>query len=161
MKKLLSLLAVFLLLLYLVPPAFADEVPDSFTYDDAAGADQPSDAALSETPLPDSITEPPIYYYGSPDAMELSGDFVLDDVSVYSVAPVTPSSSSGLKAVILELIGSYDPVVVEYRYLNTNSSTYSYLREVQPDYPWLCSFLMFLVVVFCIFRLGGGFVGRN
>lgn len=161
MKKFLSLLSVLLLLLYLVPVAFADEIEDSFTDDPQASADLAPDTDYPATSSDVSVIDPPIYYYGSPDSMELSGDYVLDDVSLYSVAPVTPSSTSGLKAAILDLIGSYDPVVVEYRYLNTNSSTYSYLREVQPDYPWLCSFAMFALVVFCVCRLGGGFVGRN
>ena len=35
-------------------------------------------------------------------------------VELLSVAPITPEDTSGLKAVLLSVIGDYDPVVVEY-----------------------------------------------
>lgn len=83
-------------------------------------------------------------------------DLDLVNVSILrSVAPVTPSDASGLKAVLLEFIGDYDPVIVEYEYRNQNSQYSSYLREVQPDYPWLVSCALLIVVIYCIFRLGG------
>ena len=40
-----------------------------------------------------------------------TSDMVLQSVDVYSVTPVTPQNTSGLKAVILGLIGNYDTVV--------------------------------------------------
>lgn len=83
-------------------------------------------------------------------------DLDLVNVSILkSVAPVTPSDATGLKAVLLEFIGDYDPVIVEYEYRNQNSQYSSYLREVQPDYPWLVSCGLLIVVIYCIFRLGG------
>ena len=83
------------------------------------------------------------------------GEDILTGVTVMSLSPVTPSDTSGLKAVLLELLGDYDPVIVEYAYQNTNTSYMSYLREVQPDYVWLCSAALLVVVIFCVFRLGG------
>ena len=83
------------------------------------------------------------------------GEDILTGVTVMSLSPVTPSDTSGLKAVLLELLGDYDPVIVEYAYQNTNNSYMSYLREVQPDYVWLCSAALLVVVIFCVFRLGG------
>lgn len=80
----------------------------------------------------------------------------VDGVSLMSVSPITPSDTSGLKSVLLELLGDYDPVVVEYRYQNYNQSSYSYLREVQPDYVWMGSFLLLCLFIYCIFKLGGG-----
>lgn len=80
----------------------------------------------------------------------------VDGISLMSVSPITPSDTTGLKAVLLDLLGSYDPVIVEYRYQNYNQSTYSYLREVQPDYVWMGSFLLLCLFVYCIFKLGGG-----
>lgn len=71
-----------------------------------------------------------------------------------SVAPVTPLDSSGLKAVLLGLLGNYDPVIVEYQYQSSQGYN-NYLREVQPDYVWLCSFALLALMIFCIFRLGG------
>lgn len=80
------------------------------------------------------------------------------NITLMSVAPITPSDTSGLKAVLLEVIGDYDPVIVEYEYMNNNNYS-SYLREVLPDYPWCASFLMLALFVYCIFRLGGALIG--
>lgn len=81
-------------------------------------------------------------------------DTITDINILTSVAPVTPSDTSGLKAVLLGLLGNYDPVVVEYQYQSTQGYN-NYLREVQPDYVWLCSFALLALMIFCIFRLGG------
>lgn len=79
----------------------------------------------------------------------------ITDISILtSVAPVTPSDTSGLKAVLLGLLGHYDPVVIEYQYQSSQGYN-NYLREVQPDYVWLCSFALLALMIFCIFRLGG------
>lgn len=84
---------------------------------------------------------------------------VVTGVSIYSVSPVTPSDTNGLKAVLLGLIGNYDAIVVEYEYRNPNNSYNSYLREIQPDYVWIASFCMLALVVYCVFRLGGALIG--
>jgi hypothetical protein len=79
----------------------------------------------------------------------------ITDISILtSVAPVTPTDTSGLKAVLLGLLGNYDPVIVEYQYQSSQGYN-NYLREVQPDYVWLCSFALLALMIFCIFRLGG------
>lgn len=79
----------------------------------------------------------------------------ITDISIFtSVAPVTPSDTSGLKAVLLGLLGNYDPVIVEYQYQSSQGYN-NYLREVQPDFVWLCSFALLALMIFCIFRLGG------
>lgn len=96
-------------------------------------------------------------YYVYADPAGLVGDSaegVLSGVQLLSVNPVQPSDTSGLKKVLLELIGDYDAVVVEYAYENTNGYT-SYVREIQPDYVWLVSAGLFSLVIYCIFRLGG------
>lgn len=79
----------------------------------------------------------------------------ITDISIFtSVAPVTPSDTSGFKAVLLGLLGDYDPVIVEYQFQSSQGYN-NYLREVQPDYVWLCSFALLALMIFCIFRLGG------
>lgn len=79
----------------------------------------------------------------------------ITDINIFtSVAPVTPSDTSGFKAVLLGLLGNYDPVIVEYQYQSSQGYN-NYLREVQPDYVWLCSFALLALMIFCIFRLGG------
>lgn len=81
-------------------------------------------------------------------------DTITDITILTSVAPVTPSDTNGLKAVLLGLLGNYDPVIVEYQYQSSQGYN-NYLREVQPDYVWLCSFALLALMIFCIFRLGG------
>lgn len=81
----------------------------------------------------------------------------ITDISLSSVAPVTPSSTSGLKAALLGILGNYDPVIVEYQYSGGNGYT-NYLREVQPDYVWLCSAALLALVIYCLFKLGGGLI---
>lgn len=78
----------------------------------------------------------------------------IDNISVISVSPIEPSDTSGLKAALLGVLGSYDPVIVEYQYSSSNGYS-NYLREVQPDYVWICSFALLALVIFCLFRLGG------
>lgn len=81
-------------------------------------------------------------------------DTITDITILTSLAPVTPSDTSGLKAVLLGLLGNYDPVIIEYQYQSSQGYN-NYLREVQPDYVWLCSFALLALMIFCIFRLGG------
>lgn len=79
----------------------------------------------------------------------------ITDINVFSaVAPVTPSDTSGLKAVLLSFLGNYDPVIVEYQY-SSSQGYQNYLREVQPDYVWIASFCLLALLIFCLFRLGG------
>lgn len=81
----------------------------------------------------------------------------IDNITVTSVAPVEPSDASGLKSALLGVLGSYDPVIVEYQYTGGNGYT-NYLREVQPDYVWLCSCALLALVIYCLFRLGGALI---
>lgn len=81
----------------------------------------------------------------------------ITNISLASVSPVTPSSTSGLKAALLGILGNYDPVIVEYQYASGNGYT-NYLREIQPDYVWLCSAALLALVIYCLFKLGGGLI---
>ena len=110
-----------------------------------------SSPVIENTPAPVLAEEPVI-----PDEYQLVGVEILS-----SVAPVTPADADGLKAIILSLIGTYDPIVAEYQYQNSNNQYYSYLREIQPDYPWLCSCAIFLLLIFCIFKAGGAVLCRR
>ena len=70
------------------------------------------------------------------------------------LAPVTPSDTTGLKAVLLSFIGNYDPPVVQYEYTTSNNYK-QYVNEIQPDYVWICSFALIALFIFCLFKLGG------
>lgn len=90
---------------------------------------------------------------GSSDVV--SENVVLTGISRVSVPPVTPSSTTGLKAALLTVLGNYDPVVVVYQY-NTSSSGYSsYATDIQPDYAWIASAALLCLVILCLFKLGG------
>lgn len=114
----------------------ADVSAPTFTLDEVLAA------------LPESV--------GSPDVV--NEDVVLTGVSRVSVPPVTPSSTTGLKAALLTVLGNYDPVVVVYQY-NTSSSGYSsYATDIQPDYAWLASSVLLCLVIWCLFKLGGALI---
>ena len=131
------------------------------------------DSATSETSPSESASEVSpggntVYVLTQPDS-EVDNDATVSPVSIddpgvtitnislASVAPVTPSSTSGLKAALLGLLGNYDPVIVEYQYSGANGYT-NYLREIQPDYVWLCSAALLALVIYCLFKLGGGLI---
>lgn len=141
MKKLIPVLVVMTLVLALLPVC--------------ASADTPSESGallLDESEL--GFTQHETITVMA-DTMELV------ESSVFSLSPITPSNTTGLTSIVLSLIGNYDPVVVEYRYQNNNSTNYSYLREVQPDYPWLVSAGIFAIVLFCSLRILGGAICKK
>ena len=70
------------------------------------------------------------------------------------LAPVTPSDTNGLKAVLLSFIGTYDPPIVQYEYTSSNNYR-QYVNQIQPDYVWICSFALIALFIFCLFKLGG------
>lgn len=73
------------------------------------------------------------------------------------LAPVTPADTSGLKAVLLSFIGDYDPPVVQYEYTTSNNYK-QYVNEIQPDYVWICSFVLIALFIYCLFKLGGALI---
>ncbi len=81
----------------------------------------------------------------------------IDNITFSSVSPIKPSDTSGLKSALLGVLGNYDPVVVEYQYSDGDGRT-RFLREVQPDYVWLCSCALLALVIYCLFRLGGALI---
>lgn len=91
--------------------------------------------------------------FGSPDVV--SDDVVLTGVSRVSIPPVTPSSTTGLKASLLTVLGNYDPVVVVYQYNSSSSGYSSYATDIQPDYAWIASAALLCLVIWCLFKLGG------
>ena len=90
---------------------------------------------------------------GSSDVV--SEDVVLTGVSRVSIPPVTPSSTTGLKAALLTVLGNYDPVVVVYQYNTSGSGYSSYTTDIQPDYAWIASAALLCLVIWCLFKLGG------
>lgn len=106
-------------------------------------------------PLPIYYIDPDSFLYDfapAPEDVGLSGS-VLTNVSVMSMNPISSNDANGLKAIVLDLIGDYDAIVVEYEY--TSQQGYSnYVREIQYDFPWLVSAGIFAIVLYCTLRMG-------
>ena len=139
-----------------VPDPAPDEVNNDSTIETPAPVISPVDPVV-DVPAPtftlDEVLSALPESFGSPDVV--SEDVVLTGVSRVSIPPVTPSSTTGLKAALLTVLGNYDPVVVVYQY-NTSSSGYSsYATDIQPDYVWIASAALLCLVIWCLFKLGG------
>lgn len=124
--------------------------------------------ALGESSVPeDSPGELPSEVSPGGNTVYVVGDVMNDDgaspanpvltdtVVATGLAPVTPSDTSGVKAVLLSFIGDYDPPVVQYEYTTSNNYK-QYVNEIQPDYVWICSFALIALFIYCLFKLGGG-----
>lgn len=124
--------------------------------------------ALGESSVPeDTPGELPAQVSPGGNTVYVVGDVMNDDgaspansvltgVAVTTgLAPVTPSDTTGVKAVLLSFIGNYDPPVVQYEYTTSNNYK-QYVNEIQPDYVWICSFALIALFIYCLFKLGGG-----
>lgn len=138
------------------PDPVPDEVNNDSTVQTPAPVSPPVDSVVDVPPptftldevlaaLPESV--------GSPDVV--SEDVVLTGISRVSVPPVTPSSTTGLKAALLTVLGNYDPVVVVHQYQSSSSGYNSYATDIQPDYVWIASAVLLCLVIWCLFKLGG------
>lgn len=104
-------------------------------------------SVTSETGVGDNSLDLPVRYVSG------SGD---NGVSLLADAPITAGETTGLKAVLLEILGPYDPIYFEYQYGNQSVG-----REVFQDDVWLCSFWMLMLLTFCVFKMIGGWLTRK
>lgn len=89
------------------------------------------------------------------DGVAPANPVLTDVVTTTGLAPVTPSDTTGVKAVLLSFIGNYDPPITQYEY-TTNNGYKQYVNEIQPDFVWICSFTLIALFIYCLFKLGGG-----
>ena len=89
------------------------------------------------------------------DGATSANPVLTDVVTTTGLAPVTPSDTTGVKAVLLSFIGNYDPPITQYEYTSNNGYK-QYVNEIQPDYVWICSFALIALFIYCLFKLGGG-----
>lgn len=147
-------------------PSVEDSSPDPVPAPDEVIYDAPIETPAPVIPPVDSVVDVPAPSFtldevlsalpegfGSPDVV--SEDVVLTGVSRVSIPPVTPSSTTGLKAALLTVLGNYDPVVVVYQYNSSSSGYSSYATDIQPDYAWIASAALLCLVIWCLFKLGG------
>lgn len=117
----------------------SDSILDSFLAGVLAGfssgSEQPVDVPVDDVPL--APEAPP----------ECVG------IETYALSPIT--SSTGLKGILLDVLGPYDNVVTQYEYRQGNNSYYSYVNEITPDYPWIASALLFIILLVVSLRTLG------
>ena len=110
----------------------------------------------------DYHNEPSEGYMNYDDFMAQYGEDCSYSVIVVQSTPNSPvTSSSGLKGLLLKMFGPYDPVITQLRYQSNTSTNYTYVNDISPDYPWLCSAGIFAIVLFCTFKLGGTFLCKT
>lgn len=136
---------------------------------DSSGSSGSAVADVSDTQLPayPSLSE---ILAGNDSVYVLSGDMPYADdtavggdmeyvgTDVYSVSPVTPMDATGLKAALLGILGNYDTVVTVHQYTRAGSTSPTYVTDVQPDYVWLAGAALLLLLIYCLFRLGGALI---
>lgn len=83
-----------------------------------------------------------------------SGTIVSENTEV-SVLKISANDTTGLHSILLRLIGDYNPIVKDYTYQSTNGYT-SHSIDIQPDWSWIMTCGLFIVVIFCTFRFVGG-----
>lgn len=98
------------------------------------------------------VSNIPQFIYSLPQQqLNTPEELVLDNVETYQLSPIT--DSTGLKGVLLRIIGPYDNIVTQYRYQQSNNQYYTYVNEVTPDYPWIASAALFIVLLVSLFGL--------
>lgn len=78
---------------------------------------------------------------------------ITDNVSVTPLK-VSANSTTGLQSIILSLIGDYNPIVTDHTYTQGSGYTYHEI-SITPDWSWICSCGLFIIVLYCTFRLIG------
>lgn len=154
MKRFFALLLSCLILCLSVGAVY--EVNDDATIETLAPVSSPVDS-VADVSAPTFTLDEVLAALpeGSGSSDVVSEDVVLTGVSRVSIPPVTPSSSSGLKAALLTVLGNYDPVVLVYQYNTSGSGYSSYTTDIQPDYAWIASAALLCLVIWCLFKLGG------
>lgn len=91
------------------------------------------------------------------DSVDLGSDenngIAIENVEITSLR-ISANQTSGLHSVMLSLIGDYNPIVKDYTYTSSNGYT-SHSIDIQPDWSWIATCALFIVVIYCVFRLFG------
>lgn len=94
------------------------------------------------------------------DFFQLEDDFSISVLAVQSTPNTPVTSATGLKGILIQMFGPYDPTITQFRYQSNTSTNYTYVNDISPDYPWLCACGIFAIVLYCVFRLGGALLCR-
>lgn len=100
--------------------------------------------------------------YLPPDVfLAVEDDYTIELLAVQSTPNTPVTSASGLKGILLQLFGPYEPTITQLRYQSNTSTNYTYVNDIAPDYPWLCAAGIFAIMLYCIFKLGGTFLCKT
>lgn len=94
-------------------------------------------------------------YLPPDDFLALEDDYSIQVLAVQTTPNTPVESSSGLKGVLLQLFGPYNPTITQLRYQSNTSTNYTYVNDISPDYPWIAAASIFAIVLYCTFKLGG------
>lgn len=93
----------------------------------------------------------------TPSAIKGDDDLILVGLKTENRS-VTANDATGLKAVLLSIIGDYDTVITDYTYQSGSSGYYSHSISIERDYAWIWSCILLIVVMYCVFRAIGGII---
>lgn len=144
---------------------FSDENTDTPSASVAPVADVPAASDINNPQLAEAIARGDSVYVLSGDlpyadesnVNASGGDLEYVGTQLYSLSPVTASNATGLKAALLSVLGDYDTIVTVHQY-QTSNNYYSYVTDVQLDYVWLAGAALLLLLIYCLFRLGGALI---
>lgn len=140
---------------------FNDSSQDDLQAEAIPDTDMSMDITIDDSVSGSRVISELIQQLGNSNKDELvSDDYRLVGVELRSLNPIQPSGGNSLKDSLLSFVGDYDAVVVEYQY-QSQTGNYQYLREIQPDYVWMCSVALLIVFIFCLFRLGGAILCKR
>ena len=142
-----------------------NETSDSSSSSGAAVADVPASQPSAYPSLSELLNGSDSVYVLSGDmpyaddagAAAVGGDMEYVGTELYSLSPITAANATGLKAALLSVLGSYDTIVTVHQYQNSNNYN-QYVTNVQPDYVWLAGAALLLLLIYCLFRLGGALI---
>lgn len=135
-KKILPLVLAFVFA-FSFSFSFADDIEDEFD-------SEPSPVIVN------------VDVYG--EVSEALSDHELYLESVTNSTYALTSSGSGLKSLMLDLIGPYEALITDYEYRNQSSQYYSHSISIEKDWAWICSCGIFAIVLYSCLRFLYSFV---
>lgn len=122
---------------------------------------------IDSTSLPDSPAQVVVditSLLNSPDSSNSPDEVIVIEPQIVNVETyqqrISPSDTSGLKAVMLTLLGDYETTITDYEYRTGNSTYTSHSISIERDWSWICSCGIFAILLWCTYRAIGGILCR-
>lgn len=101
-------------------------------------------------------------YAGDSDLEDSEGSIpVGEQIVEKEVLRVSANNTNGFHAVLLGLLGDYNPIAVTTAYQYPAGTGYQtrYQVDVEPDWSWICGAFIFAIVLYSLFRIIGLIIG--